>query len=77
MIDGAKLDGKNQTNDNIHSPLYERGAVGRKIDKSTLKPINDPSCDHVWVDDDDEIGEMRSQKCAKCPVGRWVIKPDL
>jgi len=66
------LDEGKDTNNNISSPTYEAGATGRKIDKSSLKPINDPTCDHVWGNDDDRIGDMQAQRCKKCPVGRWV-----
>jgi hypothetical protein len=65
------LDDNQNHNDNNFKPIDEQGFVER-IDKGTLKPVNDPNCAHEWVDDGDKIGAMKAQVCRKCPLGRWI-----
>lgn len=65
------IDDNLKRNDNDLKAIDEPGYIER-IDKRTLKPLNDPNCTHEWVDDNEVIGRMRAQTCLHCPLGRWV-----
>lgn len=70
------LDDNHERNDNKLNPIEDQPGFIERIDKRNLKPLNDPQCNHDWVDDDDEIGDMRAQVCRICPLGRWVKKSE-
>lgn len=68
------LDNQTRTDDNKKSVIPELGE-GRKwvVRKNELKPLNNPRCEHEFVDDPTEK-DFVAVKCTKCPVGR-LIRP--
>jgi hypothetical protein len=61
--------------DNLPESDSDVFGKSERIDKKDIKPLNDPNCEHEFVEEPDcEIPGCKSMKCTKCPVGIFVKK---